>query len=89
MAEVRVAGLQLHHAVHVGRLGHHLVAVVIREELDDLPLLVGGQNVQEDGCVSSEPGGKQIHALGGPPEEEPGPDRAASTWIALLASCGF
>lgn len=55
MSELRVARLQLHHAVHVWRLSDHLVAVVIREELDYLPLLIGGQYVEKDGRISSEP----------------------------------
>lgn len=45
VSELCVARLQLHHAVHVWRRSRHLVAVVIRQELDDFPLLVGGEYV--------------------------------------------
>lgn len=55
VSELCVVRLQLHHTVHVWRLSDHLVAVVIREDLDYLPLLIGCEYVEKDGRISSEP----------------------------------
>lgn len=59
MSVLRVLGLQQHHTFQVRTLMAVHVAVVIRQQLHDLPLLVDGQNVQQRGCVLSEPGSRK------------------------------
>jgi len=48
-------GLELRHTVQGRRPDVHRVAVMVREELDDLPLLVGREHVQQAGGISTEP----------------------------------
>lgn len=60
MSVLSVLRLQRHHTLQIRRLMLVHVAVVVRQELHDLPLLKDGQNVQQGGGVLSEPGqGKQ------------------------------
>lgn len=54
MSVLCVSGLELHETVEVWRLMGG-VAVMIREKLNDLPLLIGREDVQQVGCISSEP----------------------------------
>lgn len=55
MSELGVPGLELDETLQVrGRMARR-VAVMIREELYDLMLLVGEQDIQQFRCVFSEP----------------------------------
>lgn len=59
MAVLRAPRLQLQDAVQVGGGAGHRVAVVVREDLDDIPLLIRGEEVEEVGGVSPEPEGTE------------------------------